>query len=192
MGYEKFYSFQRNNTSIISQLGDNAHAPVYADDNVSCRHCKILCSVNVFACLACWRSCKMRCDEWGDPHDAPQCAPGDTPVFITTYSDPGEQGRCAVYCPTTWCCSHCHRRNKAQCSRGSDRPLCNVKMHPHVTVPGFGRCIVNNGGCGQHPANVPRPNHWMDFWSYRNVKCWVCMSLPTACKPGVRHPSPDC
>ncbi len=180
VGYEKFYSFQRNNTSIISQLGDNAHAPVYADDNVSCRHCKILCSVNVFACLACWRSCKMRCDEWGDPHDAPQCAPGDTPVFITTYSDPGEQGRCAVYCPTTWCCSHCHRRNKAQCSRGSDRPLCNVKMHPHVTVPGFGRCIVNNGGCGQHPANVPRPNHWMDFWSYRNVKCWVCMSLPTA------------
>ncbi len=191
-GYSKLYRFQQNKTSDVLMRGGFGSSPIYDTDNFSCRVCKNICSVNAFACIACWMSCKMSCGEWGDPRDAPKCAPGYTPVFVTTYTDPGEQGRCAVYCPRTWCCDHCHLRNKNNCSRGSDRPLCNAKMGAHLSVPGFGHCVANNGGCGQRPANVPQPNHWLDFWSYREVKCWVCIKLPTACKPGVRHPSPQC
>ncbi len=77
-------------------------------------------------------------------------------------------------------------------SPGSDRPLCDAKLGISLQIPEFGNYKVNNGGCGQHPGNVPMPNYWIDFRSKIDIKCWVCLALPSGCEPNIKHPNPVC
>ena len=166
-----------------------------SSSQISCRVCQSVCKTGQSPALAeycryCWENCKMICSEWNDRKDPPLCQPGYTPVFITEY-DPGANrgGDCAVYCSRKHCkcCKNCK-------GLGSDRPLCNPHIGIHLTIPGFGTCLVNNGGCGQHPGHIPEPNNWIDYpvKGGGSKACWVCMKLPPNCSANKKYPSPHC
>ena len=133
----------------------------------------------------------------GNPKSPPRCPRGQTPVFITCYGPDGsEGGRCAQYCDPAYCKKNCPvnptRYPGGPPSGGT--PLCGNNSTP-ISIPGFGTCVVSNGGCGQQQSQKPVPDNWLDFpGCNENVKCWVCVTLPPTCGPGLIGPrqGPKC